>query len=67
MFEALRLRSAANRRRGKASNLDKTTLKDGRFVGPENRGKTRGKLAEKVRETRKILPIGYEMDLVISI
>ena len=72
MFEALRLRSAAfaeirgekhdkNWRLGEASNLDKTTLKDGRSVGPENRGKTRGKLTENVRETRTILPIGYEM------
>ena len=50
-----------NRRRGEASNLDKTTLKDGRSVDPKNCGKTRRKLAENVRETRTISPIGYEM------
>ena len=49
------------RRRGKASNLDKTTVEDGRSVGPENRGKTRGKRAEQMWKTRKILPIGFEM------
>ena len=51
------------RRRGKASNFDKTTVEDGRSVGPENRGKTRGKRADNVRETWTLVPVGFRMEL----
>ena len=51
------------RRRGKASYFDKTTVEDGRSVGPENRGKTRGKHMENVRKTLTIVPVRFKMEL----
>ena len=53
-------RSDPIRRRGKASNFDKTTVEDGRSVGPKNCGKIRGKRAEHMWEIRNILPIGFK-------
>ena len=48
---------------GKASNSDKTTVKDRQSLGPEICGKTRGKRGENVRKTRKIMHINkYEVD-----
>ena len=51
------------RRGGKASNLDKMTVGDGWSIGPENRGKTRGKHAENVREIWTIVPARFGMKL----